>query len=218
MYSKNFSKMRLLNTFFILVVFCLLLTAYCFSEVIDRIVAVVNEQVITLTDLRIAETFGLYDQEFKERTENSRLLILEKLIGQKLVIQLASEEISVEEEELDSFQGRIIEKMGFEQVRKKLEEFGLDWDDLRGYLREKIIYQKITYQKFGQENIVSLKEIEDYYRKNYVPSQREKGLEPQPLMELLDEIESLIREEKIKTRVEDWIKNLKKKADIQIKM
>lgn len=193
----------------------MLFAVCCFSQTVDRIVAVVNEQVITLTDLRIAEAFSLYDEEFKEKSGNLHPFILERLIDQKLVIALAGEEIFVENEELDSFQAGIIEKIGNDQVRRRLEEFGLDWEDLRGYIFEKIIYQKIISRKFGQRNIVSLKEIEGYYQKSYVPSQREKGLEPQPMVELLDEIESRIVQEKIKTQVNDWIKSLRKKADIQ---
>jgi hypothetical protein len=193
----------------------LLFAVYCFSETVDRIVAVVNEQVITLTDLRIAEAFGLYGEEFKEKPGDIHPLILERLIDQKLVISLAGEETFVENEELDSFQRKIIEKLGNDQARRRLEEFGLDWQDLRDYILEKIVYQKIISRKFGQRNIVSLKEIEDYYQKSYVPSQREKGLEPQPMVELLDEIESRIIQEKIKTQINDWLKNLRKKADIQ---
>lgn len=209
--------MRSLNFFFDLTVFCLLFSVSLFSETIDRIVAVVNEQVITLTDLRIVETFGLYDKEVKERAENPRLLIMERLIGQKLVIHSVREEVYFEKEELDSFLRGIIERMGFEQVERNLEEFGLNWDDLRTYIKEKIIYEKIISRKISQRIIVSLEEIEDYYRQTYVPSQKEKGLEPKPMMELLNEIESAVRQEKIKTQIEDWIKNLKKKADIQIK-
>jgi hypothetical protein len=202
--------------FFQLIKFIFLLFAvYCFSETVDRIVVVVNEQVITLTDLRIAEAFGLYEEDFKERSGDLRPLILERLIDQKLVIALAGEEIFVENEELDSFQARIIEKLGNDQARRRLEEFGLGWQDLRGYIFEKIVYQKIISRKFGQRNILSLKEIEDYYQQSYVLSQREKGLEPQPMMELLDEIESRIIQEKTKTQIKDWIKNLRKKADIQ---
>ncbi|NIO48920.1 MAG: hypothetical protein GTN73_05715 [Candidatus Aminicenantes bacterium] len=206
-----------LRTFFFqLIKFIFLLFAvYCFSETIDRIVGVVNEQVITLTDLRIVEAFGLYEEDFKEKSGDLRPLILEWLIDQKLVIALAGKEIFAENEELDSFQARIIEKLGNDQARIRLEEFGLDWQDLRGYILEKIVYQKIISRKFGQRNIVSLKEIEDYYQQNYVPSQREKGLEAQPMVEVLDEIESRIIQEEIKTQIKDWIKNLRKKADIQ---
>lgn len=193
----------------------LLFTVYCFSETVDRIVAVVNEQVITLTDLRIVEAFGLYDEEFKGKLGDLRSLILERLIDQKLVIRLEGEEIFVENDELDSSQRKIVEKLGNDQARRRLEEFGLDWQDLRVYVLEKIIYQKVISQKFGQRKIVSLEEIENYYQQSYVPSQREKGLEPRPMVEILDEIESRIIEEKAKTQINDWLINLRKKADIQ---
>ena len=48
-----------------------------------------------------------------------------------------------------------------------------------------------------------------------VSSQIEKGLESRPMMEILDEIESLIIQGKVKTQINEWIKNLRKKADIQ---
>jgi len=199
-------------------VYSLLFPYHSFSETVDRIVAVVNEQIITLTDLRIVEEFGLYDydKEAKKNVQDFRQFILEELIDQKLVIQFAREQVSVEKEEVDSFLKKITEKMGYENVQKKLEEFGMDWDDLKAYIEEKIIYQKVISVKFTQGNIVSLKEIEDYYNLVYVPSQKEKGLEPQLMMDILSEIESSLKQEKIRTHVEGWINTLKKRADIQI--
>jgi hypothetical protein len=178
-------------------------------------VAVVNEQVITLTDLRIAEAFALYDEETEEKSGGIRSLILERMIDQKLVIDITAEESTVEKKELDSFQGKIIERLGYDQFSLKLAEFDLELDDLRGYIREIVIYQKIISRRFGQRSTVSVKEIEDYYRQSYVPSQRKKGLEPRPMLELLDEIEPRVIQEKIRTQINDWIKNLRKKADIQ---
>jgi len=215
--SKLKQSTILQRTFFLLFInsILLLFTVYCFSETIDRIAAVVNEQVITLTDLRIAEAFALYDDEIEEKSGDIRPLILERLIDQKLVIDITAEEAPVEKKELDSFQGEIIEKLGYDKVRRRLEEFDLDFDDLRGYILEKIIYQKIISRKFGQRITVSVKEMEEYYTQSYVPSQREKGLEPRPMLELLAGIESLIIQEKIKTQTNDWIKNLRQKADIQ---
>lgn len=188
---------------------------YSLAETVDHIVAVVNEKVITLTDLRIAETFCLYDEEIDPGAENIHQLFLEMMIDQKLVVLLAGAE-AVEKEEVDSFQDRIIEKMGSGELEKKLEEFGLDRDDLREYIRDKIIYQKIIKRRFGQGVIVSLEEIEDFYKGRYVPSQKEMGVEPKPMMEILKEIESTIKQEKAKSNVEDWIKNLKTQADILI--
>lgn len=188
---------------------------YSLAETVDYIVAVVNEKVITLTDMRIAETFCLYDEEIDPGAENIRQLLLEMMVDQKLVVLLAGAE-AVEKEEVDSFQDKIIEKMGSEELEKKLEEFGLDRDDLREYIRDKIIYQKIIKRRFGQGVIVSLEEIEDFYKGRYVPSQEKMEVEPKPMMEILKEIESTIKHEKAMSNVEDWIKNLKTQVDILI--
>lgn len=188
---------------------------YSLAETVDHIVAVVNEKVITLTDMRIAETFCLYDEEIDPGAENIHQLLLEMMVDQKLVVLLAGAE-AVEKEEVDSFQDKIIEKMGSEELEKKLEEFGLDRDDLREYIRDKIIYQKIIKRRFGQGVIVSLEEIEDFYKGRYVPSQKEKEVEPKPMMEILKEIESTIKQEKAMSNVKDWINNLKTQADILI--
>ncbi len=36
------------------------------------------------------------------------------------------------------------------------------------------------------------------------------------MMEILDEIESSVKREKTQAQIEDWIKNLREKSDIQI--
>lgn len=190
--------------------------AFSSEEAIDRIAAVVNEEVITLTDLKIAEAFGVYDEELETREGNTRSHILEKLIDQKVVIQLSGEEISVADEELEATLKKMTEKLGKSELDRKLEEFGLAWDDLKELVQDKILYQTIIAQKFSKVNPVSVKEIEDYYQRSYVPAQRGKGEEPKPMMEILAEIESSIKQEKIKTQVEDWIANLKEKSDIQV--
>ena len=66
MSSKKLLKMWRPGVIVFLAVILLLIPANSFSEEIDSIAAVVNEQVITLTDVRVAETFGFYSNEFKE--------------------------------------------------------------------------------------------------------------------------------------------------------
>ncbi len=66
--------------------------------------------------------------------------------------------------------------------------------------------------------IVSLNEIDTYYRESYIPAQKAKGLEPLPMVELLNEIESILKKEKIEKQVVDWIQNLRQKADVKINL
>ncbi len=146
----------------------------------------------------------------------ARALVLQKLIDQKVVIQFSGGEGLIEEEKLDEQMERITQRLGAEEVERRLVHFGLDWENLKDFLRERIAFQTIISERFSKVNPVSLKEIEEYYQRSYVPAQREKGVEPKPMMEILDEIESGIKQEKIEAQIQDWIKNLREKSDIQI--
>lgn len=201
---------------FLLGFFCLAVTLFCFQETADTILAVVNNKIITLTDLRVAEAFGLYEEEIKGKTEDLPRLILEKLVDQELVIQLSSGSISVHEEELGSFFKEVEERIGSVMLQKMLLEFGMSQGDIKEHLRKKLLYQKAISQKFSQSATVSLKEIEAYYSQTYVPSQKEKGAEPKPMMDALNEIELSIKQARIRKQVEDWLENLRKQAEIQI--
>lgn len=187
------------------------------GEVIDRIMAVVNDEVITLTDVNIVEKFGLVDIPDETQGQSLQKIVLDQLINQKLVIQMTGERIEVGEEELEALLSDIVQKTDPELAEKALLRFGLDWDDLKSYLRDKLLYQKIISQRFGMAVIVSIDEIEKYYEQVYVPSQREKNLDPQPMIDVLDQIESALKQEKVEGQIQEWIRNLKREANIQIK-
>lgn len=196
------------------ILFCLLLCHSGKAEVIDCVVAIVNNQVITLTDLRILDAFGLHESGM---SDNRYLWILEREIDQKVMMDLTQEKLFVEKEIVDEELQNIKARLGQEAFQEKLQEFGLKTDDLRTYLEEKILCQRIIDLRFSQSAAVSLKEIEAYYNETYLPLQKKLGLEPRPMLELLDEIESRIKKEKIKIQVDSWIKNLRQQAEVEVK-
>jgi peptidyl-prolyl cis-trans isomerase SurA len=203
--------------FFLVLVLCYSKNISGWQEVVDRIVAVVNDEVITLTDLNLVKTFGLYEGPKEEQVGDIQTHILDQLISQKLIIQLTSESIMLEEEEIELALSNIIQRMEPGEAERALIRFGLDWDDLKDYLREMLMYQKIISERFDQSVIVRLEEIEIYYEQIYIPSRRNKGLDPEPLTEMLEQIEKEIKREKVERQVHEWINNLKREANIQIK-
>jgi parvulin-like peptidyl-prolyl isomerase len=212
----DINKMKRPARVVLLMIFVGFLCVFFYSQTVDRIVAVVNEEVITLTDIQIAEAFGLWEDEMGGDTENLRQRILEKMIEQKVVIQLSGEDISLTTEEMDEFLMRITQRLGADGMEDRLMFFGLEQEDLKDCIREKISYQTILEKRFSKVNPVSLRDIEDYYHESYVPAQKDKGIEPQPMMDILDELESAIKQDKMKAQIEDWIRKLKEKSDIQI--
>ena len=75
----------------------------------------------------------------------------------------------------------------------------------------------IIANRFSQSASVSLREIETYYAEIYAPAQKKLGRDPRPLMDVLDTLESEIREAKISVQVGEWIRNLRKQAEIALR-
>jgi len=209
-----FKTVKIILYFFVFLVFC----GPIQGEVIDRIVAVVNDKVITLTDVNIIQKFGLFEDVEETGEGDIQRRIVNRLINQKLVIQLTSERLVVDEEELEALLSDLVQRTDPDLAEEALLQFGLDWDDLRSYLHEKLLFQKIISQRFSRGVIVSIEEIERYYEQVYVPSQRERNMSPQPMIEVLDRIEAALTREKVEDQVQGWIENLKREAKIQIKI
>ena len=218
MYSKKarIHKTQVRSAFNLFFFLCILLLGLGWGEVVDRIVAVVNDEVITLTDVNIIQKFSLFEDLEESPDTDMQTQILSRLINQKLVIQLASERFMVAEEELEASLSDVVQNTDPELAEEALLQFGLDWDDLKSYLREILLFQKILSQRFNRGVIVSIEEIESYYEQVYVPSQREQNLIPQPMIDVLGRLEGELQREKVEDQVQEWIENLKREANIQI--
>lgn len=218
--SINLTRIRFRRSSCLFLLVFLLGFSHSFSidrqeKIVDRIAAVVNESVITLSDVRIAASFDLFADEFASE-ERDPLRILDGLINQKLVIGLTQNSLPVTPESIEVEYKILLDRLGKDVLQSKLDSFSLQKEDLQVYLSEKILYQKIIENRFGLAVRVSLREIEEYYEKKFSVMQRAKNIEPPPMMDVLEDIESAIKRDKIKILVEDWLKNLRREADIQI--
>ena len=188
------------------------------DETVDRILALVNGQVITLTDVRIAKDFGLYERGPGFPADATIERVLQKLIDQRLVIQVTRDDTSVNRKEMDAFLTQISEEMGSDRFHRELDKFGLQRNDLEPYAYERILFNRILSSRFDRAVLVTLEEIQAFYETRYLPDQRNKGIEPQSMLDIFDDIEAQLRREKSEEQVEEWIQNLREKAEIQINL
>lgn len=186
------------------------------DETVDRILALVNGQLITLTDVRVAQTFGLYEREQESSADDTIEQVLQKLIDQKLAIQVTGSDASVNQTEMNVFLDSVSEEMGNDKFREELEHFGMERNDLGPYAFERILFNRILSSRFDRAVLVTLDEIQDYYETRYVPDQEAQGLEVKSMLDIFDEIETVLRKEKSEEHVEEWLRNLREKADIQV--
>ena len=212
-----FSKRYLLNFALArLALAVLILLSPGFSQVVDCIVAEVNTQIITLTDLRILQAFAIGAGGVGDNPPTSLRQILEGAIDQKAATGLLRENATVTDEEIDGQLKDVLARLTPEDKQRKLHEFGLEEKDLRPYLEEKLLFQKIIVIRFSQSINVSLKEIETYYNKVYLPSEKAQGREPKPMIQVLDELEAMIKKEKVADQIDSWIISLRDQAEVKI--
>lgn len=185
---------------------------------VDRIVAVVNDQVITLSDLKIVIHFHLFENIQDSDQENYPSNILDRIINQKVVIKKSREDILIEKDIAEEKE-RLIKGFGSErEFFQELAKFDLDWIDLKNYLKEKIYFKKIIQRKFQFHVPVTLEEIEKYYQEKYLPQQKSLNLFPKSLIEVASEIEFKIADEKREILIKKWLQELRNQAEIEIKI
>jgi len=187
------------------------------TEIVDGVAAVVNGQVVTLVDVRIAEAFGLVETGPSAVPEERRRNTLERLIDRKVVIDLTRERSAVDPAKVALELGRLLARLGRDEAKIRLKAFGLEADDLRPYIEEAILSETIIANRFVHGAGVSLREIEAYYAGTFVPAQAKLGLAPTPMIDVLDALEAEIKAAKVGSQVALWIRNLRLQADIEIR-
>ena len=197
-------------------IFLLMTPAGSQEVAVDGIVAVVNEEVITLTDYRIVHELGIHRLDQENGPAVSSREILDGLIEQKLIILITNADINMPVVELERLYEQLSDSLGAELFQQKMAEFDLTREELYVYLKEMIASRLILIQRFQLTVLVTLKEIEEFYEQTYVPEQRAKGQEPQPMVEILDMLEAEVKSEETRLLSEEWVRNLMKEADIQV--
>jgi hypothetical protein len=196
-------------------IFFLIVTASA-QEKVDGIVAIVDEEIITLTDFRIAWTFGLFYRDVETGTSPAPRDVLENLIDQKLILQMTNPDLSLPAAEIEAEFLRLRQEYGEDYVRRHMDDFDIDRDALFDYIRRLLAFRHVLDERFQLSINLSLQEIETYYSQVYVPDQRAEGLDPRPMVEILPELERALKSRRTRALIREWQRNLRKEADIQV--
>ncbi|WP_079436906.1 peptidylprolyl isomerase [Zoogloea sp. LCSB751] len=136
---------------------------------VDRIVAVVNSEVITLSDLR-----QRVDQVTRQLSRQGTALppadvlqkqVLERQIMERLQIQLANEtSLRVDDVTLDRAIGRIADnnKLSMTDFRKALEKDGVSWDRFREEIRNEILISRVREREVESRIVISDAEVSNF--------------------------------------------------------
>lgn len=183
------------------------------QNTINCVLATVEGKPVTLFDVKVIRTFNLIS-EVQEGIYEGQEKFLESYIDQVLILGLAREQLKVGAEEIKSEINRTKEKFGLEEFNSRLKELGLSEEDLIPYIEAKILFDKVVGSRFTQKSYVSLKEIEEFYEKEYVPQQKARGETVADLYQVLDELEARLQYSKRRKEIKEWTEELRQRADI----
>ena len=150
------------------------------GELIDRIVAVVEDRAIFESDLQLEVTQYLIQMGVNNPTEDQlkqvRSQVLEGMVSDRLMaIHAEKEGIEVKDEEVDDAVERAIEdskaSMGGEEAfKRQLELEGITIEQLRAMyaerLRSRMLIERLMYRDLLGKVEVTEREVREYYEKH----------------------------------------------------
>ena len=150
------------------------------SEVVDRIVAVVNNEIITLYELNRAfapYVLKIESLEYPPEKERQTLFQVRKDVLSQLIDgmlanqQVRREKITVSQNEINNAIERIKEsrQLTDEEMRQGLESQGMTMEDYRKEIEDQILRSKLVNREVKSKIVITKEDITAYYE-----SHREK--------------------------------------------
>ena len=196
--------------------------------VLDRVVAVVNNQAILASDIDDEMRLSVLDPNRGGLGRLTRGAALEQLIARALIQQqIRQEDVESAAPPQTEVDARLAE------IRKEipacvrancvtdagwkafLDAHGLTQQRVEVYLRYRLEILRFIEQRFRQGISISPAEIEAYYKNTLLP-QYAKGEATPPLDKVSKRIQEILLQQQVNALFDDWLSNLRKQGDIEV--
>ncbi len=188
------------------------------ESLIDRIVAVVDEDPIFLSDLERTIALGLVTVEDGESVRDLKRRVLDGLIVQRLRLHevdrydsgpLPAEEI---DRQLEGIRARFPDEA---EWRARLAELGPQGEELlRRLVRRQLRVVRYVEQRLEPRVFVDLEDIRTCYETELAAELARRNIPVPPMEEVREEIRTLLRERRLNEEIDAWTEELRLEADI----
>lgn len=176
-----------IRTFLLAALASLLGAAPAAARVIDRVVAVVNDEVITWSEVedaispQLRELDDMPDPVVRQQ-QRDRLVrrALDDLISARLVEQeAANRKLTITGEDVQDHLERVKARQGWddEQLRMYLSSQGLTLAEFRKEVREQLLRQRVVGSVIGSRIRISDGDLQDYYKQKLTQANAEYEIE-----------------------------------------
>jgi parvulin-like peptidyl-prolyl isomerase len=185
------------------------------QQVIDRIVARVDDDIVTLSEVR---ELGRYQQLVEGRSEDERKL-LDRIIDQRILTReaAAARFAAPSEASVDRAVAALEKNFASpEAYRARLKSLGLSSDAVRRLVANQVYLARYLDYRFRPAAQFGAEEIEKYYREQLVPQLAARGQAAPPLESVADQIRELLTQREISDRAEKWLEEARTRVRIEI--
>jgi peptidyl-prolyl cis-trans isomerase SurA len=185
------------------------------AEIVDRIVAVVDREVITLSE---AEQAGEFRMLQGGREELPLGQIVDRLIEVRLVEREVSrypdEAVAPQEVEqaLDAIRGSFSSPAAFAEA---LAVRGMTEEELQVLITKQMRVERYIESRFRPLVYVTEDAVGRYYDEELLPELEEAGEAAPTLGSVAGRIRRILEEQAFNQRVDEWIESLKSRAHIR---
>jgi peptidyl-prolyl cis-trans isomerase SurA len=184
------------------------------AEIVDRIAAVVDREVITLSGAEQAAEF----RRLRGEEELSMGEVVERLIEARLVEREVSRypEESVSQDRIDEVIESIRRSFSSEPMFvESLNEQGMTQVELESLIRKQMTTERYLERRFRPLVYVTDEDVGRYYEEELVPVLETAGESAPPLENVDGSIRRILQEKAFNERVDAWIDDLKSRAQIR---
>ena len=188
------------------------------ETLLDRVVAIVDEDPILLSDIRRAIGLGLVESEPGEEEAQQHRRVLDGLIDQTLRLhEVERHDFSqLPSREVDRQLARIGAAFADDgELERRLDRLGLDEQGLRLLVTRQLRVLVYIERRLGPRVFVKPGDIQAYYDEVLVAEMARQGIEPPPLERVQEQVRDLLREQSLNREIEAWTEELRHKADIE---
>lgn len=185
------------------------------QEVVDRIVARVETDIILLSDVRQLNRY----QTFLDGKAQSDADILNRLIDQWIVRSEAS--VARFPQPTDDDVNRSIERLkrsfsSLEEFQERQKNSGITDEEIRQFVRAQLYLSNYLDSRFRPAIQIDEKAIEDFYKTRVVPRAESRGQTPPTLDNARDFIQEALVQQAINEQADRWLKESRSRVRVEL--
>ncbi len=207
---------RMMKRLFLL---AFLLAAPAHAVTVDRIAAVIDRQVLTVSEVNQMAELRFFPRVAGRNDDDYRHDILEALIAQALRYRDV-ERFGAQDIPKDSIEARLMEIqrrfVSPAELDAALARAELTWDELRALIKRQLQVEAYIQERFAPMVFVANEDIADYYNGPWRQQRVARGLAVPPLNDVREEIRALIRSRQLDQQIETWTTQLRARANVDV--